>query len=193
MNAKLKFILYILCFSTFLETQTLSAQAFESLEIGGFYANVNIQQTVYSDRWETTNPIGLNIRMPFYIGTVGVNLSFFEYRKKVDQASDAIARNTIFFWGINLIEYKKFSFVSGVSTGMLSTKLTESQFNYAGTERELNLGLHSEFRIKFEPIILFTEVQYQKVYNYYRQELIHLNFGLKMNIDIPKKVVDLVK
>lgn len=182
-----------MCIYTFFGTIGLFGQAFETIEIGGYYGNSTFQQTIYSERWKNPNTIGINTRIPFYLGAVGINISYFEYSKKVENASNAWARNIMFYWGVKPIKYKVISIASGLSTGMLSTQLTDNEYKNTGVERELTLGIHSEFRIELHPIIVFVEAQYQKVFNYYRQELVHVNFGIKVNMNVPKKMVEFIK
>jgi hypothetical protein len=172
--------------------QDLSAQPFSSIEIGASLSSVTIFDKSYSKRWKILPAKSLKVRTPFYIGIIGANIDLFEYQAKNSQVSDFTSINFSSYLGLNVLKFKSFSASTGVIVGIQKIETDSPEFDFNSEERELYFAFSLEPKVQINRIILFGDFQYRKIFNYYRQHLLTVGTGIRINLSVSKKVRDFV-
>lgn len=177
-----------------LASLNLKGQPFSSIEIGGSLSQPSIQDASYSSRWDLTSSKSLQFRTPFYIGTAGLSVEFFDYISKKEFYSNIKSVNYSAYLGYKIFQSKRILLYPGVQVGIQKSNFNNDRIGTKNTEeRELLLGVNLEVQLKISPIILFSDLKYAKVYNFYRQNLYSVGIGGRINFSLPKKVYEFIE
>lgn len=168
------------------------AQPFSKLEIGLSGSYTSQESKIYSERWNLTSAKSFQVRTPFYIGVAGVNIDVFDYIAKKDPAADFSSINFSSYLSVKIIEYKNFSTISGLLVGIQKTKAEESGFEFNPEERELFFGINIEPQIRISNLILFGDIQYRKVFNFYRQNILLVGLGARFRLPLSQKAINFI-
>jgi hypothetical protein len=169
---------------------------FSYFDFGFVYGSISINDDNYGTRWSPSNFIGATVRTDFYAGEVGIRLFSYTYESKTVAGLTVDATNFGFFWDTPPIQLRNVSFNSGIYTGVHGTYATSSVdeiVNKAGHESELILGVQSTVSWHIHPVILFSSVSYEKVYNHYRLHQLYASAGIRVRITTPNYVREFLK
>lgn len=181
---------YRVCFLlliVFLSNKEAISQPFSYLDIGISRSSFNQLSDIYSDRWDLSSVNSIQLRTPFYLGVAGIGFDFFSYTRKEDNANKINSLNASVFFGLNAINTKHFLLSSGVLIGIQRVDLNVGSGLNSG-ESEQFYAFALEPQVKFRNFIFFSELQYRRVFNYYRQNFFIVGLGLKYRIGIGDKV-----
>jgi len=165
-----------------------NSQPFHYLDVGISRSSFNQLSDIYSNNWDLSSVNSIQFRTPFYIGTAGVGLDFFSYTNKSDNTFEISSLNASAFFGLDAIKTKNFIISTGVLIGVQRIEASAEFFGENPAETELYTALALEPQVKLGNFILFTEFQYRRIFNYYRQNLFTVGLGLKYRIGIGEKL-----
>lgn len=163
-------------------------QPFHYLDVGISRSSFNQLSDIYSDRWELSSVNSIQFRTPFYLGVAGAGLDFFTYTSKEDQDERATSTNASAYFGFTPINNKSFLLSSGFLVGVEIMEVPTDRFGSIPRETELFLGLTLEPQIRVTRFIIFSEFQYRRVFNYYRQNLFSIGGGVKVRFNVSDKI-----
>ncbi|MEQ9392238.1 MAG: hypothetical protein RLO03_08555 [Balneola sp.] len=167
----------------------LIAQPFSVAEIGASVSYPSSQSSIYSERWNLTESRSFHFRTPFYFGKTGFNIEFFDYETRNESNSDASSINLSTYFGFDIIKSKFFKLTPGIFVGMQRlNSATRSRFSSNSIELELFYSASLEPQIVFNRIIIFGDFQYRRIYNFYRQDIFFGGMGIKLQLDLPKRI-----
>ncbi len=195
--------LCILSFAGFLLFLSLPgwsvAKAFNYMELGVSAGSVHLMDTIYKERWNTSPSLGYNLKTDFYIGVVGVSVAHYRYKAINENIPRVRANNYSLYWGIKPIEFSRLGLTTGISTGIFSNEVPRPDRPGYKTplwhnwERETHMSLHTALRFDLGSVLLFSELQVEKVFNYHRKHLFFINSGVKINLLIPEGIKNVIK
>ncbi len=186
-------ILTILIASFFISYNTYS-QPLSSIEIGGSLYSPSLQDKSYSSRWALSNAYSFQLRAPYYKGLIiGIEVTYFDYEKKLEAYSDIYAINYSLLFGVNTFRKKRINVLLGVETGIQEIWLLDLSPIYNPDERELYYSLIMEPQILTEKIIFFGSLKYQKVFNFRRQHILYVGSGIRIRVNLPRKIQEFIK
>jgi|TARA_R100000541_G_scaffold21786_4_gene31737 hypothetical protein len=172
----------------------LSAQPFSSIEIGGALSRPSIQDESYSSRWALTDAYSIQLRVPYYRKlTIGAEYTYFIYKGKEEGYSDISATNYSALIGFNSFRNKRLNIFLGINVGIQRTLLLDKKFTSNPDESELLYSLVFEPQISFKRVVIFGSATYQKIYNYRRQHIFYIGYGVRLRIGLPNKIQEFIE
>ncbi|MGN8225230.1 hypothetical protein [Gracilimonas sp. BCB1] len=187
----------LLSFVLILIPKFCSSQPFSHLVIGGSLQDVSFLNEKYSSNWTLTNGYSISAHTPFYVGTIGLQVNKYNYRTIANQirAFNFRSVNYSVDFGYRLRINNYFYVFGAIGTGI--QKLTNRYKRPNGylytDERELFFLAKFEPQADFKYFILFGNIEYRNVLNYYRQQLLFIEGGVRLRFSLPKKLQEFIK
>ncbi|GAB5407712.1 MAG: hypothetical protein BalsKO_00770 [Balneolaceae bacterium] len=181
------YICFLLLIVLFANKKVIS-QPFHYLDVGISQSSFNQLSDIYSNRWELSSVNSIQFRTPFYLGIAGLNVDLFSYKDNEDKTIKVNSLNTSVFFGLNIINQNNFKLSPGILIGIQTLESSSSSFSSNTIESELFYAFTLEPQIMFKNFILFSDFQYRKVFNYYRQNLFSIGVGLKFRLNVSNTI-----
>lgn len=182
----------VLLFITITTSNNGFSQPFSNVDIGLTKSSLSLKTNSYSNRWNLSSANSIQVRTPFYVGVVGIGIDLFDYNSKDEDISDISSINFSAYIGLNLLDSKYFELHSGLFIGIQELESSGAGFQSNSVEKELFYAFGIEPQLKYKNLILFSEVQYRRVYNFYRQDIIFAGVGLKIRLTLSEKMRGLI-
>jgi len=178
--------------------QSMPKKPFSYVDVGLIYGTISINDENYGTRWSPSAYYGGLVRTDFYAGEVGFRLYVYEYESKTIENIKVEATNYGFFWDTTPLSVNQISLNTGIFVGIHKTYArfldeTDGNLNKSGEESELILGVSGTVSWQLRPVIFFTTVSYEKVFNYYRLHQFYAGAGVRVRISIPDSVREVLK
>ena len=164
------------------------AQPFSYLEPSLNYSSVYILDDSYSESWDIPFSFAVGIRTPFYLGDIEARVQGQEYTSKIPNTTDFVSLNITISHLYNVKIYEHLTYTFGIGTGI--QRLTDRASG--NNESELITMLRMETTLTLKPVSIFVQADYQRIFNYQRQNLIFIGLGLRKKIELPDQIIEFI-
>ena len=187
----IKYYLLFISFIVFSCYNLVSAQEFEHVDVGAFVNHTSILTPAYSDVWSLTPSYGLEIRLPYYVGEIGLSFHQSNYTPKNINSDKFSAFTYQSVFGIHVVQSNRFTLNYLIGVGIQKTKwLTEDVTN--SDEREMLLLKNLELGLNLGNIIIVGKIGLNRLFYYNRQDNFVVGMSARYRIRLNNRLQEII-